>query len=86
MSVYIVIENGDSYPVAYSTYAMASNAVKDKHRATLDEQYDEFLVEQYDEFYNPYNHIDVAENTQTGKTYLYIEKGIHIYIYKLTIT
>jgi hypothetical protein len=27
----------------------------------------------------------VPEDTLTGKTYLYVEKGIHIYIYKLPI-
>ncbi len=78
MSVYVVIENGDSYPVAYSTYAKAKEAAINKHK--------EFLDEECNEFYNAYKDIDVPENTQTGMTYLYIEKGIHIYIYKLTIT
>jgi hypothetical protein len=29
--------------------------------------------------------VDVPENTLIGKTYLYVEKEIHIYIHKLHI-
>jgi hypothetical protein len=30
--------------------------------------------------------VNPPENTETNKTYLYIEKGIHINIYKFSIT
>jgi hypothetical protein len=71
MPVYIVIQNGESYPNAYSTYQLAVENVKLRNAEILEEP-------------NDCNEIDVVENLD-GKTYLYIEKGIHIYIHKLSV-
>lgn len=68
--VYIIIENGVSYPNAYFSYNLAVNAVKLKYT-------------DWDE--NSINEIDVPENKSDGITELYIEKGIYITIYKLPI-
>ena len=68
--VYIVVENGVSYPNAYFSYSLAVNAVKLKH-------------DDWDS--NPINEIDVPENNSSNITELYIEKGIYITIYKLSI-
>jgi hypothetical protein len=78
-SVYIVIENGEPYEAAYVSFASAAAAVKEKHAEEIDEQIREAQG-------GPVcSDIDVPENVLAGKTYLYIEKGIHIYIYKLSI-
>ena len=76
MNVYVVIENGDPYPIAYTSFASAAAAVKEK--------YNEIVAEEIREANGGSicSEIDVPENT-SGKTYLYIEKGVHIYIYKL---
>ena len=78
--VYVTIENGDPYPVAYTTYEQAVAAVKLKHKETLDE--DLKYLEEYGE---SCHEVDVPE-AKNGPTYLYIEKGISIYIYKLPVT
>lgn len=69
MYVYIVVENGEAYPAAYTTYAKARAAVLTKHRETLDMASD----------------VDVKENKQTNETILYIEKGINIVIKRLPV-
>ena len=69
-SVYVIIENGEPYQNVYTLFASAVAAVKEKHVDVIDEQKCEA-------------DLDVPEDTLSGKTYLYIEKGIHIYIYKL---
>ena len=77
--VYVVIENGDPYENVYVSYASAVAAVKEKYQETIDEQ----IREQGG---GPIcSEIDVLEDMLTGKTYLYVEKGIHIYIYKVPI-
>jgi hypothetical protein len=78
--IYTVIENGDPYLYAYTTYTQAVNAVKSKHKETL------LRDLQYTEEYGMYsvNVIDIPEASE-GPSYLYIEKGINIYIYKLPI-
>lgn len=76
-SVYIVIENGDPYPIAYTSFASATAAVKEIHKGAIEEQTLEADGEPI------CSDIDVPEDTLTGKTYLYVEKGINIYIYKL---
>lgn len=78
--IYIVVENGDPYLSAYTTYDKAVNAVKEKHKETLEEDLKWVGVEGMQSV----NVIDVPEN-KTGPTELYIEKGISIYIYKLPI-
>jgi len=79
--VYVVIENGDPYPVVYTRYEDAINAVKLKHKETLDEDLRWANVDGM----HSVNVVDVPESNE-GPSYLYIEKGIHIYIYKLPIT
>jgi hypothetical protein len=78
-SIYIVIENGDPYPTAYTTYQSAIAAVQEK--------YNEIVVNQIKEAKGGEiaSNIDDPEN-KSGKTYLYVEKGIHIYIYKLPLS
>jgi len=78
-SVYVVIENGEPYKNVYTSFASAAAAVKEKYAEEIAEQ----TVES--DGYPICSDIDVPEDILTGKTYLYVEKGIHIYIYKLPI-
>jgi hypothetical protein len=78
-SVYVVVENGKPYAIAYTAFDSAVASVKDKHKQTIEEQIREAdggLI---------CSDLDVSENKITGITYLYVEKGIHIYIHKLPI-
>ena len=77
-SVYVVIENGDPYENVYTSYASAAAAVKEKYAEEVAEQI------RQSEGYPICSEIDVPEAV-AGTTYLYVEKGIHIYIYKLPI-
>jgi len=70
-AVYCVVENGIAYEVAYTTYALAVAAVKEKHKNALSVP-------------DAYADINTIESS-TNSTYLYIEKAIHIYISKLPI-
>ena len=79
-SIYVVVENGDPYPVAYITYNEAVDAVKLKHKETLDED-----LKYFEEYGESCHEVDVPES-RDGPSYLYIEKGISIYIYKLPIS
>lgn len=80
MDVYIVIENGDPYLVAYTTYAAAVAAVKLKHREAIEEE-----LRWIEENSQPgCNEVDVPENA-SGLSRLYIEKGIHIEIHRLPV-
>ena len=76
-SVYVVIENGDPYENVYISFASAALAVKEKYAEEIAEQI------RVSNGYPICSEIDTPE--KTGKTYLYVEKGIHIYIYKLPI-
>lgn len=77
-AVYVVVENGEPYKVAYASFDSAA-AVKEKHREELEAQ----LLEAGG---GPIcTELDVPENKVTGKTYLYVEKEIHIYIHKLPV-
>lgn len=78
--VYVVNENGDMYPTAFRTYAAAQKAVIDKYKEELDRQIEE-APEYKDEILKEVNPVESA----TGKTDLYIEKGINIEIHKLPI-
>ena len=80
MEVYTVVENGDAYPFAFTTYKQAVNEVKRKHKETLDE--DERSNEK--EGMQSCNDIDVPE-AKERITRLYIEKGIHIEIHRLPL-
>ena len=78
-NIYVVIENGEPYTIAYTSFESAVAAAKEKHKHTMEEQLREAdggLV---------CSDLDTPENKLTGKTYLYVEKGIHIYIHKLPI-
>ena len=78
-SVYVVIENGKPYENVYTSYASAAAAVKEKYAEEVAEQRRQSNG-------GPIcSEVDVPEDIVTGKTYLYVEKGIHIYIYKLPI-
>ena len=77
-SVYVVIENGKPYENVYTSFNSAVVAVKEKHAEEVAEQ-----IRQSDG-YPICSEIDVPEAV-TGTTYLYVEKGIHIHIYKLPI-
>jgi len=77
-SVYVVIENGEPYENVYTSFASATAAVKERHAEEIAEQSRE------SNGYYICSEIDVPEAV-TGTTYLYVEKGVHIYIYKLPI-
>jgi len=78
-AVYVIVENGDPYPVAYGTFESAVAVVKANHKETIDEQLKE------SDGYPICSDLNTPEDKVTGKTYLYVEKGIHIYIYKLPV-
>jgi hypothetical protein len=78
-AVYVVVENGKPYKVAYASFASAAAAVKEKHKYEVEAQMLELGG-------GPIcSDIDVPEDKVTGKTYMYVEKEIHIYIYKLPV-
>ena len=77
MDVYVVVENGEPYLKVFRTYSEAISAVKERHAEALEE---DLILSK--EFSCPViNTVDSPE--AEGKTYLYIEKGIHIYVYRL---
>jgi len=79
VAVYIVVENGVPYPVAYASFESAVAVVKEKHKEALEEQ-----IREADG--GPIcSDLDVPENTLTGHTYLYVEKEIYIRIYRLPV-
>lgn len=78
-AVYVIIENGDPYNVVYQTFESAVAVVKAKHKDTIDEQLREA------DGYPICSDLNVPEDKVTGNTYLYVEKGIHIRIYKLPV-
>lgn len=78
MSMYVVIENGDPYPNLYTCFASAAAAAQEKYKEVIEDQIREA------DGHPICSEIDVPEDT-SGKTYLYVEKGIHIYIYKLKV-
>ena len=75
---YVVIENGDPYPHLYTSYASAASAAQEKYKEAIEEQIKEA------DGHPICSEINVPENT-SGTTYLYVEKGIYIYIYKLEV-
>jgi hypothetical protein len=78
-AIYIVVENGQPYNIAFTTFDSAVAAVKEKHKDTYMEQIREA------DGGSICTELDVPENKLTGSTYLYVEKEIHIYIRKLPI-
>ena len=76
MTLYVVLENGELYSTLYNSYEAAREAVLDKHAEILEEERAECA-----EWGGAMcSKVDVDENTDTGTTYLYIEKGINITI------
>ena len=82
LDIYVVIENGDPYPVAYMNYTAAVDAVKLKHKEAIEAEL-EWLNR--NEGCGGCNEVDVPE-AKEGLSRLYIEKGIHIEIHKLPVT
>jgi len=78
--VYVVIENGELYPILYKTYESAHEAVITKYAVELSAERGE--VEEMD--YGMASDVDIDEN-ETGTTQLYIEKGIHIIIQRYAV-
>ncbi len=80
-NVYVVVENGELYPVLYSSYESARKVVTTKYAELLREEW-EVAKEMDCELASQI----VDENTdETGRTYLYIEKGIHIIIQRYRV-
>lgn len=78
MGMYVVVENGEPYLKVFRTYLEAVAAIKERHAVALEE--DNRISK---EFSCPViNTVDSPE--AEGKTYLYIEKRIHIYVYRLS--
>jgi hypothetical protein len=78
MGIYVVVENGEPYLKVFRTYSEAIAAVKGRHAEALEED----LILSKEFCCSPINTVDSPE--AEGKTYLYIEKGIHIYVYRLS--
>ena len=74
--IYIIVENGEPYPVSFKNYKSAVKAVREKHKQYLEEQikdlYDLDMIE------SVLADINVSENIEKNMTQLYIEKGINI--------
>ena len=81
--IYIVVENGQPYPVSFKNYKSAVKAVKKKHTQYLEEQIKELYY--LDMIESVLADINVSENVEKNMTQLYIEKGINIEIHKLPI-
>jgi hypothetical protein len=79
--VYVVTENGEVYEHSHKTYQGAVNAVKQRWKEELDSQFKESGM-------GPRGpgccEVNVPEN-KNGRTYLYIEKDIHITIVRTTL-
>lgn len=82
--VYAVVENGELYPVLYSSYESAREAVTTKYVVELTDERED-VEEMNDPDYKMASDVDVDENEETGTTYLYIEKGIHINIQRFNL-
>jgi hypothetical protein len=81
--IYVIVENGEPYPIVFKSYKVAISAVKKKHKNYLEEQIKELY--DLDMIETVLADINVPENTETGISKLYIEKGINIQIHKLPI-
>jgi hypothetical protein len=80
--VYVVLENGELCPSLYYSYKAAREAVLDNHVEILEEERSECA-----EWGGTMaSQVDVAENTETGTTKLYIEKEIYITIQRYKVT
>jgi hypothetical protein len=75
--VYVVVENGELYPVLYSSYESARKAVTTKYAAELRAEWEE-VKEMNDPDCQMVSVI--VDESETGTTELYIEKGINIIV------
>jgi len=76
MFVYVVIENGDAYPCAYTTYDKAAEAVRAKYKQVIDDDIEEGMHSVNDLF---------TPESPTGMSLMDVEKGIHIEIHRLPV-
>lgn len=81
--VYVVVENGEPYSLAYKHYLAAVMAVKEKHKEALENQIND--IQNLYDIEIILAHINVAENIEKGVSHLYVEKGINILIYRLPV-
>jgi hypothetical protein len=81
--VYVVVENIDIYTMVYKSYASAHAAVKEKYKDYLQDLIKESGdLESIEKILADVN----VDEHSSGKTTLYIEKGINIVICKLYIS
>jgi hypothetical protein len=80
--VYVVVENGELYPVIYSSYESAREAVTTKYAAELREEWEE-VKEMNDPDFQMASVI--VDESDTGRTELYIEKGINIIVQRYNV-
>lgn len=80
--VYVVVENGELYPVLYSSYESARKAVTTKYAAELREEWEE-VKEMNDPDFQMASVI--VDESETGTTELYIEKGINIIVQRYNL-
>ncbi len=83
-TVYVVVENGELYKNMYSTYDSARKAVTTKYAKELREEWEE-AQEMNDPDYQVASDIPDENKDETGRTYLYIEKGIHVIIQRYNV-
>jgi hypothetical protein len=81
--VYVVIENGETYPAVYLRFDKAVHAVKEKHKEHIEWMINE--LKYLGDIESMLADINKHEDTVKGITHLYIEKGINIEIHKLPI-
>lgn len=79
--VYVVIENGEPYPIAYTEYLTSVKAVKNKHKITLEKQIGE--ARDLSDIEEILANINVPETLERSISYLYVEKEINILIHRL---
>ena len=82
-SVYIVVQNGESYPKAYTTFEDAKSAIYSKNYDHIQKLLEE--NDGYVELKDLVAFMSEEEDTETNKTQLYIEKEIYITVHKLPI-
>jgi hypothetical protein len=80
--VYVVVENGELYPEIYSSYESARKAVTTKYAAELREEWEE-VKEMNDPDFQMASVI--VDESDTGRTELYIEKGINIVVQRYNV-
>lgn len=82
-TVYVVVENGELYPIIYKTYESARSAVTTKYVVELTAERED-VEEMDDPSYGMVSVVDIDED-ESGTTQLYIEKGINIIIQRYNV-